>query len=237
MTSPDRHLVVTGPGDRADVLAFLARALRLDDTAVVRLARRPDGLIGVWSHTGFEVLATRSVFGELAPTDIVCDAATLRSGLSAAEPGSIVDPGFSLDSAWRGALPPSTGFTHLDDVPARTVVELSRGGAHLARTEGSGHGPATGLLDQSVLDVAAPDADETGADDHAKVSLRSLFALTAMGFVRDTDGHEITETSALDRIDEHEPVRIRMSATWIRVDARYGSVYQRRHRSLDVTAL
>ncbi|NED66053.1 hypothetical protein G3I15_34525, partial [Streptomyces sp. SID10244] len=77
--------------------------------------------------------------------------------------------------------------TQLDDVPARTVVELSRGGAHLARTEGSAHGPATGLLDQDVLDVTSRDGER-----RASVSMRSLFAVTAMGFIRDADGHEIT---------------------------------------------
>ena len=58
-----------------------------------------------------------------------------------------------------------------------------------------------------------------------------------MGFVRDADGHEITETSPIDAIGETEPVRVRMSAAWIRIDARYGAVYQRRHRDLEVTVL
>jgi len=112
------------------------------------------------------------------------------------------------------------------------VVELAREGARLAREEGSNFGPATGLLDQGVLDVSSADGALNAA-----VSLRSLFALTAMGFVRDSDGHEITEASPLDAIGATEPVRVRISAAWIRIDARYGSVYQRRHRDLDVTVL
>ncbi|RPA12648.1 hypothetical protein [Gordonia sp. OPL2] len=225
MTTPERHITLTGPGDRSDAVAFLGRALRLDDTAVVRIAARPDGLIGFWTTTGFDVLAGRSVFGAMRPDDVVADAATLRTTLAAAEPGRPVDPGFGLDSAWRGALPATTGFTQLDDVPARTVVELSRGGATLARNEGSAHGPATGLLDQDVLDVSS----ESG-DQRASVTMRALFALTAMGFIRDADGHEITETSPIEKIAADEPVRIRVSGAWIRVDARYGSVFQRRER-------
>ena len=58
--------------------------------------------------------------------------------------------------------------------------------------------------------------------------MRAVFALTSMGFVRDGDGREITEDSPLTAIAEGEPVRVRMSPAWIRVDARYGSVYQRR---------
>ncbi|MFW0796423.1 hypothetical protein AAFP30_21610 [Gordonia sp. CPCC 205515] len=225
MTAPERHVTVAGPGDRSDAIAFLGRALRGDSTAVVRIKARPDGLLGLWVNTGFDVLAGRSVFGAVAPDDLVCDATALRSVLSSAEPDTAVDPGFSFDSAWRGALPPSTGFAHVDDVPARTVVELSRGGAHLARTEGSAHGPATGLLDQDVLAVSSDDEQVRAA-----VTMRALFALTAMGFIRDADGHEITETSSTELIAETEPVRIRVSPTWIRIDARYGSVYQRRER-------
>lgn len=225
MTAPERHITVTGPGDRSDATAFLGRAVRLDDTAAVRVAARPDGLLGFWVNTGFDVLASRSVFGTMRPADIVADAGMLRAALSAAEPGNAVDPGFGLDSAWRGALPANSGFTQLDDVPARTVVELSRGGAHLARTEGSAHGPATGLLDQDVLDVTSRDGERRAA-----VSMRSLFAVTAMGFIRDADGHEVTETSPIDRIAADEPVRIRVSGAWIRIDARYGSVFQRREK-------
>ncbi|AZG43961.1 hypothetical protein [Gordonia insulae] len=225
MTAPERHITLAGADDRADTVAFLGRALRLDETAVIRLSARPDGLIGLWVNTGFEVLASRSVFGSLRPDDIVCDATALRSSLAAAAPGTPIDPGFGLDSAWRGALPATQGFVQLDDVPARTIVELSRGGAHLARTEGSSHGPATGLLDQDVLDVSASDGAQRAA-----VSMRSLFALTAMGFVRDATGHEITETSSIDLVAADEPVRIRLSGAWIRIDARYGSVFQRRER-------
>lgn len=88
------------------------------------------------------------------PTDDVCDGTDAGPGSTRWEPNTPLEPGFSLDSAWRGALPPESGYVHLDDVPARTIVELSRDGAHLARTQGSAHGPATGLLDQDVLEVS-----------------------------------------------------------------------------------
>jgi hypothetical protein len=228
--NPERFLALDRAEDKADAVAFLARASRLDESAVTRLSVRPDGLIGLWSHTGFEVLVTRAVFGRMAPRDLVCDASTLRQALAAAEPGAAVDPGMPFDSAWRGALPLQTGYRHVDDVPARAVVELARDGARVAREEGSAHGPATGLLDQPVLEVASADGNLTAA-----VSMRSLFALTAMGFVRDADGRAITESSDVEAVDPAEPIRIRMSAAWIRIDARYGAVYQRRHRDLDVT--
>ncbi|MBD0861181.1 hypothetical protein IA539_08130 [Gordonia sp. zg691] len=226
------RFVEVAASDRSNALAFLAHSLRLDDAGVVRVVARRDGLVALWSHTGFEVLATRSVTGRVAPADLVCDAEALHSALGSAAPGAAIDPGFSLDSAWRGALPAAAGFRHIDDVPARSVVSLSREGARVARDEGSAHGPPTGLLDQDVLEVSSGDGALRAA-----VAMRSLFALTGMGFIRDTDGRAVTESSDVDAIAADEPVRIRMSAAWIRIDARYGSVYQRRHRDLAVTVL
>ncbi|PYE13972.1 hypothetical protein DFR67_11469 [Williamsia limnetica] len=219
--------------DRVDLATFAARALRGDDMAVLRIRARPDGLLGVWVNTGFDVLASRVVAGSISGDDVVCGATELRSALqeAASDPGTAtVDTGFALDSAWHGALPPVAGFSHLDDVPARVLVQLARSGAEVARTQGSGHGPPTSLLDQRVLDVSADSSDEV-----VGVSMRSIFALTAMGFVRQSDNRDVTEASSIDLIDSGEMVRVRNTAVWIRLDARFGSVYQRRTMSLSLS--
>ncbi|MGB3696437.1 MAG: hypothetical protein WBA05_03290 [Gordonia sp. (in: high G+C Gram-positive bacteria)] len=216
----DRVLVPYRPDDRTDLTAFLERARRVDDSGVLRARQRPDGRVGLWIRTGFDILATRSVFGTVTPDDVVCDIAAMTSGLTGDGP---IPLGFALPGAWQGALPPADGFTHLDDVPARELIDLSRKGVDVARNESGPLGPASSLLDQAVLEVSGH-----GADDVAKVSMRAVFALTAMGFVRDGAGHEITEDSPIDRIAADEPVRVRVSSSWVRVDARFGSVYQRR---------
>lgn len=221
--------------DRADLATFAARALRGDDVAVVRIKKRPDGLLGVWVNTGFDVLAARVVAGSVAGDDVVCAATELRTVLRAVadDPGpATVDTGFALDSAWHGALPPDGGFTHLDDVPARVLVELARTGADVARTQGSGHGPPTSLLDQQVLDVSSDSSDEV-----VGVSMRSIFALTAMGFVRQADNRDVTEESPLELVDADEAVRVRHTSVWARLDARFGSVYQRRTVSLSLSVV
>ena len=46
--------------------------------------------------------------------------------------------------------------------------------------------------------------------------------------MRDGSGHEITADSPISAIAADEPVRVRVSSSWVRVDARFGSVYQRR---------
>ncbi len=125
----------------------MSRARVLDETAVIRLRRRPDGAVGVWVRTPFDVLATRSVRIGVDDPDMIVDATTLldraahgrrrrsrRSTGRRGRRGSI--QASPMPSAWEGgALPPDAGFVHVDDVPARTVVGLSRDGAEVARTE------------------------------------------------------------------------------------------------------
>ena len=190
---------------RRDLAVFAERALRLDPAAVIRLRARSDGLLGAWVATGFDVLAGRVVTGTLHPRDLTVGADQLRRGLREAGDSGTAEPGYPMDSAWRGALPPETGFTHVDDVPATVLDQLARSGADLAREHGA-HGPPVSLLDQEVLHVS-------GAAGAVAVPMRCAMALTAMGFMPDAPD---------------EVVRIRVSPAWLRIDARFGSVFRRR---------
>jgi hypothetical protein len=193
---------------RNDLAAFVERALRLDEAAVIRLRQRTDGHIAAWVGTGLDVLAVRVVAGLLSPDDLSCGADELARGLRGADAAGQVDTGYRMDSAWRGALPPDTGFTHVDDVPAAVLTELAERGAGVAKEHSSAHGPPASLLDQDVLQVRS-------GDTAVGVPMRCVFALTAMGFVPESPGAE-------------EIVRVRLSPTWLRIDARFGSVYRRR---------
>ncbi|MEV6363143.1 hypothetical protein [Nocardia asteroides] len=213
MSSEQRVLYTPDPAERENLATFLTRAIRLDDAAVVRLRRRGSSLVSAWVATGFETLAVRTVTAELGVDDVTVGADTVLAGLRTGHP---VDLGYSMDSAWRGALPPTEGFTHVDDVPARALVELAERGADLAREHGGAHGPPASLLDQSVLTV-------TGADDRAvEVPMRVVFALTAMDFIPHAG-----EKAESRRIQPTELVRVRATRTWLRLDARYGSVARR----------
>ena len=107
--------------------------MRLDDAAVIRLRERGDGQLTAWVSTGFDVLASRVVAGRVKPADLSAGADALAAGLTAMDPSGYVETGFAMDSAWRGALPPESGFEHLDDVPAGVMLDLAQRGVALAK--------------------------------------------------------------------------------------------------------
>lgn len=199
-------LCVLDPAQRGDLAVFVEHALRLDPAAVVRLHTRSDGLVGAWVATGFDVLACRVTPATARPADFTCSAEALRDGLRAPDESGCSDAGYSMDSAWRAALPPETGFFHLDDVPGAVLSELARQGVDLAREHAGPQGPPASLLDQAVLQVMA--GNETLA-----VPMRAVMAMVAMGFITG---------------DPEDLVRVRISPAWLRIDARYGSVFRRR---------
>ena len=82
----DRYsLHIPEDAQRADLIVFVERVLRLDEAAVIRLRVRADGLIGAWAATGFDVLVGRVVSGDLVTPDLTCGADELRRGLVAAD--------------------------------------------------------------------------------------------------------------------------------------------------------
>jgi hypothetical protein len=218
MSERERGVWLADATHREDLATFVERVKRLDDTAVIRLRARPQRLVVAWTATGFDVLASRVVAGSVRPADICAGAAELSRGLAAMDDSGHVDPGFPMDSAWRGALPPDAGFIHLDDVPARVMLDLARRGVELAKEHGSQHGPPASLLDQEVVRVS-------GAGLDAGIPMRCVFALTAMGFLARSGGGEDLNP---DSVAADEIVRVRTLPAWLRIDARFGSVYRRR---------
>ena len=203
----ERSLSIGDPAERENLATFLTKALRLDEAVVVRLRRRDRKRFGVWATTGFDTLASRVIEGELNPADTTVAADALLAAVGSPN-GELVDLGWSMDSAWRGALPPDDGYSHIDDVPARALVDLAQRGAELAQEHSSSQGPPVSLLDQEVVTV-------DGEHDRVGISMRVVFALTAMGFVPDD-------------IPATELVRVRAGRSWLRLDARFGSVSKRR---------
>ena len=201
------ELRIADAAEREDLANFVGRAVRLSSSAIVRLRAYEDGTVGVWASTGFDVIVARSVRGAMNPSDTTVKARELLTALVVVR-ADTVDPGRAIDSEWRAALPPNSGFVHVDDVPAAVLTELVEQGVAVAREQPAPHGgPSNDLLDQEVLTVS-------GGGEELPVALCCLFALSGMGFVGE---------------GEQEPVRVRATRGWLRLDARYGSVLRRRH--------
>ena len=198
-------LTVPDADERGDLGAFVARVVRLDPAAAARLRAGP-GTVTAWASTPFDVLATRTVHGHVDPSDVTVSANALLTAL-AVEKAATVDPG--VGGLWPGDLPPDTGWSPVDVVPAAEIDALTERGLAVARETAGPLGPPTSLLDQNVLTVSAP------AGPTVKVPLRCLFALSGMGFVGG-DGE----------------VRVSATGGWLRLDAHYGAVVRRRTLTL-----
>lgn len=201
--------------DRDDLGVFVARAVRLEPSCVVRLrAREGGGHVEAWVATPFDVLATRAVAGAVEPADVTVSGNELLAALTVAR-GERIDPGPPQDLLWRSPLPPSVTWLPVDTLPVREVAGLADSGAALARDNAGPKGtPPTSLLDHEVLTVE-------GSGLTVKVPLRCLFALTGMGFL---------PPEAASAPNDH--VRVSATDSWLRIDARYGAVARRRHALL-----
>lgn len=198
------------PAHRADLATFVDHALRLDDAAVIRIRARSTGLLSAGSNGlrragqsggGRQGATRRSVGGRT-----VTRARSGHNGCLGLCRSRLLD-GLRV----AGGLPPESGFTYLDDVPARVMLDLAHRGARLAKEHGSSAGPPVSLLDQEVIQVSS-------ADVVVGLPMRCVFALTAMGFL----------PQSAETISADELIRVRISPAWLRLDARFGSVY--RHR-------
>lgn len=206
------ELHVPDSADRDDLGAFVARSVRLDQQAVVRLRGRDGGLVDAWVTTPFDVLATRTVRGSVRPRDVTVSGNELLAALAVVG-GERLDPGPQRDLLWRAALPPTGGWQVVDDLPTRVVADLADRGVDLARRNpGPRGGAPASLLDQHVLTVSGSGLD-------VKVPMRCLFALSGMGFLAGDD-------------DADGTVRVTATDAWLRLDARYGAVLRRRHALL-----
>lgn len=208
------ELHVVDPAERENLAAFVARAVRLDAQALVRLRSRGDGVVEAWTSTPFDVLATRAVQATVTPADVTVSGSELLAGLTVAR-ADVVDPGLPRDLLWRTELPAIAGWSYVDDVPSSVLAELTERGLSVARENVGPQGtPPASLLEQPVLTVSNGDVD-------LKVQLRCLFALSGMGFTGTSD------TPAADDV-----VRVSATDSWLRMDARYGAVLRRLHALL-----
>lgn len=201
------QLCIPDAADRETLGAFVARAVRLDGQAPIRLRDRGNGVVEAWTATPFEVLATRAVHGEITPQDVTVLGSELLAALTIT-PRHRMDPGPPRDLMWHAQLPTGGEWQEVDLLPAKVISDLVEKGVTLARENVGPHGtPPASLMDQTVLTV-------TEGSLEVKVPMRCLFALSGMGFV--------------DPGIPDDVVRVTATESWMRLDARYGAVLRRR---------
>jgi hypothetical protein len=203
-----------GLGDVGGQLGGLAplsrRVAALDPRGVLRI-RLHAGLAAGYVRLPFGVLVGRTVRVDWAgpALDCVVGAGELVSWLQ----GQTHDPPLLRDVEWRGALPPARGWQRVDRVPDAVIRDVVRKGAatfrDAAAREGVPGGQPRAEVADALLDSVVLTAVEGGV--RAEVSLRTISAMTRMGFV-----------------PEGSHVAIDVCGRWARVAAEFGSAYAER---------
>jgi hypothetical protein len=209
-------------GALTELVPLLRRAVDLDPVCLARLCHGGE-IIVLFVRLPFGVLVSRALrTAPAASLDVTVRAVEL---LQWAEQEST--PPEPRDADWRAALPPRTGWRRIDSVPDHVVRDLVRSGA-LALQEAAGRegvpgaqprGDVAGVagVADALLDAVVLTATANGAPDRAAITLRTVSALTRMGFLA-RGSH-----ANVDR-----------AGRWTRVSGRYGSVYAEEPGGLNV---
>jgi hypothetical protein len=203
----------------ADVRTFLARAARVDDTAVRFVVDRrvlalyaaafwPRGLL----DRGFTVLGLRTM-GVLTEehVDAVVSLRAVLDRLAAPELAAVAPPALALpdqqvSTVWAGISPPRAGWLPVGTVASSTLAEQARrGAAEVAEVVPTAAGDH---VVQSIRQAVWTRSIE-GRDD---IPAGAAFAADAFGFLG----------------DPAEEVPVFVCGPWIRLSSRRGHVLARR---------
>lgn len=200
---------------RADAGAYLARLLRFDPAALVRLRPVGPGRVELWSMVPFGVLVARRVGADI-DRDVTVSAGELLRTLTD-PPGP--EPA-RRDAAWRWPLPPAR-VPVIDEVPAAEIIRVATAASatlRAAATQGvAGRGVGERAVRDALLDhVPIVVTGEGGI--RVDVPQRLVQAVVRMGFIPGIDGH-VTDGEIL--------VTVRSFAGWIGLDGSYGSAWFR----------
>jgi hypothetical protein len=195
----------------AEQAPLLRRAIDLDPAGLVRI-RLDVGTAAVFLRLPFGVLVARTV---ATPTGQRLDRTMLAREVLGWLDGERAEAPAARDGDWRGGLPPATGWRRVDSLPDEVIRDLVRRGAaalqDAAVREGvPGAQPRTEVAD-ALLDSVVVTVTTDDRTDSADVTLRSLSALTRMGFLaRGSSAH------------------VDVNGRWTRVAATYGTVFAER---------
>jgi hypothetical protein len=204
----------------SDTGAFLARLVRLDRAAPVRL-RSAGGRTALWAHLPWDVLVTREVAGD-GPGDVTVSAAELLTVLA----GDAHALPARRDADWRWPLP-SGGGVAVETVTTSELNRLAMAAAGTLREVAAGglSGRAIGqravrdaLLDHVALVVTPPSGEPV------EVPQRLVQAVSRMGFLGPAE-------------EEPGGARVRVTGRWVGISAPYGVAWLQAVKKLTVTPI
>lgn len=190
------------------------RALSMDPDALIRF--RPaavEGATDVFISTPLHCVVSQRIAGTVTE-ETVAMAREVAPKLDTASPGEQLDLGMSMDFMWAGTLPPLEGFQVVDKIPAE---EVRNAHATMGKENADASAPggiARSLLEQEVVEVTSEENDERVA-----LTGRHLAALGGLGVIAKPTAPELSEFDLL---------RVSVTASWIRIDALYGTIYSPR---------
>ncbi|GIJ36097.1 hypothetical protein ACN26Z_25400 [Verrucosispora sp. WMMD703] len=209
--------------DVADAGAFLARLVRLERAALVRLRPAAVGArTALWARLPWEVLAVRTVAGA-GPGDVTVAAGQLLAEFAAGR----ADLPARRDAQWRWALPPAVS-RRVETMPGgelRRLAEAAAGTLREAAEHGVG-GRAVGqrVLRDALLDhVAVVVTPDDEPDRPVEVTQRMVQGLVRMGFLG------ASEDSAAG-----DGVQVRAAGRWVGLVGPYGAIWSQKATDLVV---
>jgi hypothetical protein len=211
---------------RADAGAFLARLLRLDARAFVRLRPVEPEVAEIWAMLPFQVLVARRLRTPIE-SDITVTASELMRTLS--DPAAPVPD--RRDQAWRWPLPPSAG-TAVEKLPEAEVARVAAAASRTLRqavSTGVGGRPVGERLVRDALLDHVPIVVTAGPDTRIDVPQRLVQGVVRMGFLRVTSPQRPDAVASGNAL-----VTVRLSGSWIGLDASYGCGWYRPGISLSL---
>ncbi|MEV4630076.1 hypothetical protein AB0J90_27815 [Micromonospora sp. NPDC049523] len=225
----------------ADAGAFLARLIRLDPAAVVRLrSAGPAGRTTLWARLPWTVLVARTVAGA-GPGDVTVSADALLAEL--ARGGTDLPP--RRDADWKWPLPGSTGQL-VETMPGgdvRRIAAAAAGTLRDAADNGVG-GRAVGqrVLRDALLDhvavVVTGSTQQAGPGERIEVSQRLVQAVVRMGFLGPGEaagpGRAGPGESGRTGAVEADLVQVRVAGRWTGLSAPYGAAWSLKASQLSI---
>ncbi|MFE9919366.1 hypothetical protein ACFYPG_29850 [Micromonospora sp. NPDC005553] len=221
----------------ADAGAFLARLVRLDPVAPVRL--RPAGApgrIALWARLPWQVLVVRTVAG--GPADGVAEDVTVAAAELLAE---LDRSGATLptrrDAQWRWPLPP-TRSRQVEALPVadlRRIADAAAGTLRTASEQGvAGRAVGQRALRDALLDHVAvlitPDGTPDGTPAApVEVPQRLVQGVVRMGFLGAVQGSAAGEGG--------DAVQVRVAGRWVGLVGPHGAAWLQKATDLAVTPL